>query len=247
MAELAEIWRHPIKSHGRERLQEIFLEAGKTLPFDRYWAVAHEESAVDQSQWSPCQNFSRCAKTAALQAIDAEFEEKTGLLTLTHPKLAPLRFDPDREIDRFLDWLHPITDLARAKPSRLIRVEGRGMTDTDYPSVSFLSIASHQAVESHFGKKLTRGRWRGNFWLEGLEAWQEEDWPERQIKIGNALFEITERIIRCSATMVDTASGEKDVDMLRGLSDMRDAKTFGVYARVVTSGHVKPGDQVELL
>lgn len=41
-ATVTEIWRHPIKSHGREPLESVTLEAGKALPLDRLWAVAHE-------------------------------------------------------------------------------------------------------------------------------------------------------------------------------------------------------------
>jgi uncharacterized protein YcbX len=38
-ARLAQIWRHPIKGHGRETLERVTLSAGSTLPFDRAWAV----------------------------------------------------------------------------------------------------------------------------------------------------------------------------------------------------------------
>ncbi|PKP81933.1 MAG: molybdenum cofactor biosysynthesis protein, partial [Alphaproteobacteria bacterium HGW-Alphaproteobacteria-2] len=60
---LAQIWRHPIKAHGRERLDAAMLEPGQTLPWDRHWAVAHEAAHLAEGAWSPCANFSRAAKT----------------------------------------------------------------------------------------------------------------------------------------------------------------------------------------
>ena len=34
MARVAEIWRHPVKAHGRERIDQVTLEAGKAMPWD---------------------------------------------------------------------------------------------------------------------------------------------------------------------------------------------------------------------
>ena len=53
------LWRHPIKSHGRESLDHITMTPGQTMPGDRIWAVAHEASKADGSEWVPCNNFSR--------------------------------------------------------------------------------------------------------------------------------------------------------------------------------------------
>ncbi len=59
MAKITEIWRHPIKSHGREAVRAAALSVAQTLPWDRQWAVVHDASDVDGSTWAPCQNFSR--------------------------------------------------------------------------------------------------------------------------------------------------------------------------------------------
>lgn len=39
-AAVTEIWRHPIKSHDRESLPSVTLEAGQAMPLDRLRAVA---------------------------------------------------------------------------------------------------------------------------------------------------------------------------------------------------------------
>ena len=48
---VSSLWRHPIKSHGREALEQVTLSAGQTMPGDRVWAVAHEASKADDSVW----------------------------------------------------------------------------------------------------------------------------------------------------------------------------------------------------
>ena len=102
MTRLAAILRYPLKSHGREALAEVSLTAGEAMPFDRLWAVAHEASKADGSEWVPCVNFSRVSKAPALMAISSRLDEESGLLTLSHPQLEDLTFDPDSEGDAFI-------------------------------------------------------------------------------------------------------------------------------------------------
>ena len=170
---LAEIWRHPIKSHGRELVGKALLDVGKCLPYDRHWAVAHEASRASDEQWSPCAAFSRVSKAPQLMAISATFDEKAGLLTLTHPQREPLVFDPDHEPQRLIDWVQPLMPADRAASVRVVRVPGRGMTDTDFPSISLAGMASHRALEGRMGRPLARGRWRANLWVDGLAPWED--------------------------------------------------------------------------
>ena len=66
---VATILRHPLKSIGREALEEVILEAGKWLPFDRKWAVAHERSKLD-GDWGKKVNFLRGVAAPSLWPID---------------------------------------------------------------------------------------------------------------------------------------------------------------------------------
>jgi len=66
---ITSIWRHPIKSHGRESLDDVTLIPGQTMPGDRVWAVAHEASKADGSECVPCANFSRGAKAPQLEVV----------------------------------------------------------------------------------------------------------------------------------------------------------------------------------
>ena len=79
--QITAIWRHPIKSHGREALDRIDLVEGQSMPFDRLWAVAHDAAAIDAAAWAACQNFNRGAKTPGLMAITATLDERTETVT----------------------------------------------------------------------------------------------------------------------------------------------------------------------
>ncbi|MEO0344300.1 MAG: MOSC N-terminal beta barrel domain-containing protein [Pseudomonadota bacterium] len=244
---VAHIWRHPIKSHGREALERVTIEAGHTMPWDRAWAVTHDRSKADGSQWAPCANFSRAAKTPTLQAITAILHETSETITLTHPDLLPITFQPDSEEDRFLAWVEPLMSENHNQSTGLVRVVGRGMTDSDFASISLNNLASHRAISQYTGQSLSPLRWRGNIWLAGLEPWEEREWVGKHLRVGEVEFEIREEIGRCKATTVNPATGDVDVDTLKALRDLIAEQHFGLYAYPISSGRIALGDLVELL
>lgn len=246
---VTDIWRHPLKSHGREALDAVTMIAGQTMPGDRVWAVAHEASKADGSVWAPCANFTRGSKAPALMAIEAQLDDASGVLTLTHPERPELRFDPEEPADlaRFLEWEKPLLPQNRAASARIVRVPGRGMTDTDYPSVTLCNWASHRAVEQAMGQDLSPKRWRGNIWFDLDEPWLENQLIGKKVRIGEAVFEIKEPVVRCLATTANPETGERDADTLGTLNNTWGHQNFSVYAEVLTGGDIQLGDSVKVL
>ena len=240
---VAALWRHPIKSHGRERLGAVELTAGQTLPWDRAWAVAHDRSPATNDAWSPCAAFSRVAKAPALMAITAELDGTAKRVTLRHPDRPDLTFRPDTEAARFLDWVAPLMPAGRAASARIVRVPGRGMTDSDFPSVTLCNMASHRAVEQRLGRELSIQRWRGNVWAEGLGPWEEFEWIDRDVRVGGAVLRVRERTERCLATAANPDTGRRDADTL-GALETWGHRDFGIRAEVVEGGRVQIGDPV---
>lgn len=247
---LAQIWRHPIKAHGREALSAVTLEAGRCLPWDRTWAVAHEASQADGSEWVPCANFSRGAKAPQLNAISAKLDEDSQRVTLFHPHhpdTTDISFDPDTEAARFLDWVRPLMPTDRAPSTRILRVPGRGMTDSDFPSISILGLSSLRALGQKLGQPdLSPLRFRGNLWIEGTAPWEEFDWIGREVKIGGAVLRVRERITRCRATEVNPETGHRDAATLQALEEGWDHRDLGVYAEVIEGGLIELNDRVTL-
>jgi len=247
MGTVAELWRHPIKSHGREALAAVALSAGRCIPWDRYWAVTHDVSRYDGSGWASCQNFMIGARTPQLAGIWAEFDEASGQITLRHIDNGSITFSPDTDVDAFLDWVAPLCPKDRAIPTGIVSADGRGMTDTDYPTVSIMTLTSHAAVESAIGHPLELERWRGNIWLDGSEPCEEFEWIGKTIRIGTAELEIREPIKRCMHTAANPVTGLRDADTLGTLNTTFGHQNFGVYAVVTKDGHVALGDQAQVL
>ncbi len=241
------LWRHPIKAHGREALQRTALEAGKCMPWDRHWAVTHEATKAGGSEWARCINFSRGASAPRLMALTTHLDEATGVVTLSHPDLPDLSFNPDTEADRFVNWVRPIMPENRRQSTGILKVPGVGLTDSSWPSLSLVNLASNAALENVHGSALSMNRWRGNIHFDGAAAWEEFELVGRKLRIGTVEFEVRERIERCSATTVDPANGQADFDTLKALRDNWGHTDFGVKIFVTKSGDIAVGDTIEVL
>ena len=261
MAQVARLYRHPIKGIGAEALDRTVAEAGRCLPGDRVWAVAHEAAKLTDDGWSRCMNFVRGAKSPALMAVTARLEpggqppgppgiftdsevQAGGRVTLSHPDRPEITLDPDREPETLIDWVRPLCDPDRAAPARVVRA-GRGMTDSEFESIAILCLASLRVLEGRAGRPLDPRRFRGNIWLDGLAPWQEFEWVGRRLRIGDVDFEVRARITRCVATHADPATGRPDTDILGLLESGWDHGDFGVYAVALSSGEIATGEKVD--
>lgn len=249
--QVSALWRHPIKSHGRERIETVDLVAGQTMPWDRTWAVTHEatQPSAKEGAWAACQNFMLGTRTPALAGVWARMDPQERRVTLTHEALGELSFCPDDTEDqaRFLDWIAPLCPETRSRPTGIVTAGERGMTDSAFPSVSLMTTASHDAVAAPLGGMLEPERWRGNIWLEGTSPWEENEWIGHEIRIGAAVLRVEEPIRRCAHTTANPHSGQRDADTLGTLERNFGHQDFGVYARVIESGTVRVGDKAARL
>lgn len=243
---VAQIWRHPIKAHGAENLESVDLSSGKTLPWDRVWAVLHDVAKTDGGAWVSCRNFTRGASYPSLMAIDASFDANSQEITLTHPDIAEIRFRPDENPVAFLEWVAPLLPPERPSPTGLLRATGLAMTDQSKPWVSILNLASLRALADRLGTTLDPRRFRGNIWIDGLPAWAEREWIGQKVSLGSVELDVTQHITRCRATEVDPETGLRDVDTLGALHENWNHRDFGVFAQVTNDGTVTIGDTVEI-
>lgn len=217
------------------------------MPWDRVWAIAHEASKFDRSarDWAACPNFVLCSKASGLQAISALVDETTGVVTLTHPVAGTLQVNPDLEQDaeKLVRWSAAFVPANRAAPAYVAKAT-RGMTDTDFPSLSILSHSSLEDLSMRAGVKLSADRFRGNLWVDGWEPWSELNLIDREISIGKARFLVRERIRRCTATATNTETGVVDFDTPGFIEGQFGHRDFGIYAEVITSGDIAVGDTV---
>lgn len=251
MIRLAQIWRYPVKSVGRQRMARARIETGGKIPLDRNWAVLHEGSSRrlnaggELAEWLPKAAFLRGAAGPSLQGIEGGLRD--GRLELRHPDQGDIAVDLEDRADaaRLIDWLRPLWPDDKPAPLKLVSGP-EPLTDTRKPFISINSLDSLSALESQVGQRLGVERWRGNLWIEGAEPFAEQGWIGREISIGALRLIVRKPIGRCSATAVDTDTGRPDRDMVRALTEAHGNADFGVYAEVLEGGEIAEMDEVTL-
>ncbi len=243
-ATVSKIVRHPIKSIGRQELSSVELTAGKWMPFDRIWGVAHERSKLGGG-WEKKVNFLRGVTGPALMAVTAKLDETTKTLTLAHPTAGIITACPNSPDDaaRLVNWLRQLWPGDLPKPTAIYRSNAGHLTDMPDPWISLNSTASLKALSQRAGVILLPHRFRGNIWIDGLDPWQEAEWVGKTIQAGDVTLAVRARITRCKATMANPETGRRDLDTL-GLLDDLGHQEFGVYAEVVDGGMLSVGDVV---
>ena len=240
---LAQIWRHPIKGIGAERLDHVGLRPDRPLPWDRAWAVLEEGGEAGEG-WRACRNFIRGAKGPSLMAITARVEGDT--VHLSHPDRPDLSIVPGTDAAELalVAWLTPIYPADRRRPAALVKAPDMGMSDAPFASVAILNMASLRALGQKLGMTLDPRRFRGNLWLEGLAPWEDFDLVGKRLRIGEAELDVIEPITRCRATEANPDTGRRDAATLAALEDGWGHTQFGVYAMVRRPGRVAVGDAV---
>jgi uncharacterized protein YcbX len=101
-------------------------------------------------------------------------------------------------------------------------------------------------------ESLDARRFRMTIEIDGVEAFAEDGWLGRELRVGEASIRPRGHVGRCIVTSRHPESGAVDLptlDLLRSFRsglDRTEPLPFGVYGKVVRPGIVRVGDRVEL-
>ena len=140
-------------------------------------------------------------------------------------------------------------------PERLpLRVIGDGLSpryhDEEPGRVTLHGRGSLQALEAALGEDVSELRFRSNIAVDGLNAWEEQSWVGRRIRIGTVEFEVVKPKTRCLATHANPITGERDLPILTTLIQKmgQENPTFAVAMLPSgRGGQIHVGGQVTLI
>jgi uncharacterized protein YcbX len=253
MPSIESIWRYPIKGLTPERLNVVTLTPGRCLPHDRRFALARADTEFDpgRPEWLPKTKFVMLMREERLAALRSHLDAASERLVIEHE--GSITFDArlDEPDSRAALGRLIAAFLGLDMPPRLVDAVGHSFADarrkpsaTTGQYVSLINLASLAALEAAIEATLDPLRFRANLYLNGVPAWVEMDWIERQIAIGEARLRVLAPITRCAATEVNPATGVRDRDTLGGLERAFGHSILGIYAEVVEGGDIHEGDRL---
>jgi uncharacterized protein YcbX len=253
-AHLAWIAIAPVKAMGMVELERAWVGSAG-IEGDRSFAVVDAAGHVVNGKREP-----------RLATIRPQVDPGAGELALRFPDgsrvAAPLRYGPSidarfsgRELaGRLVEgpWADAISAWVD-QPLRLVTIDQAGSGPDRGPTVTLLSVDALRSLADAGGSgvPLDHRRFRMTFGLRGIDAFAEDAWVGRRVRVGGATIEVTGNVGRCAVTTRDPDTGESTFDTLRVLQETRgevwttERLPCGVWARVVDPGAISLGDPVE--
>ena len=115
-----------------------------------------------------------------------------------------------------------------------------------FNSLSLINLKSIKDFEEKIDKKIEFERFRGNFYVEGIEAWEERNWIGKNIMINKVSFKVESNIPRCVAINLKPKTDDNSLNLLNSLKKNYNHFDIGVYLRALNNGKIEVGDSIEV-
>ena len=138
-----------------------------------------------------------------------------------------------------------------AKPTFFLNNNNFPFFDTSHSnkvlnSLSLINLNSIKDFEKKINKKVEFQRFRANFYVDGIEPWEENNWINKIITINNVSFKVEKNIPRCVAINLKPKTDDNSLNLLKSLKKTYDHFNMGIYLTALDDGIVNVGNKVEL-
>ena len=157
------------------------------------------------------------------------------------------------DIDQRSKLINKLIDLESSlkKPIFLLKNNEFPFYDTSnsnkvFNSISLINLNSIRDFEKRINQKVEFQRFRGNFYVDGIDAWEERNWIGKNIKINNVLFKVERNIPRCVAINLKPKTDNSALNLLHFLRKAYNHFDMGTYLRSLNDGKIKVGNAIKL-
>jgi hypothetical protein len=246
----------PVKSMGLVSLEHAMLET-TGIAGDRAFAVLDgDDRLVNGKRLGPLATirpvYDPDACTLALHFPD-------GAVVAGAVELGPVYIAPFRTRSRAVHpvigpWSEAVSTFAR-QPCRLVALAIPGDGGDRGPTATLVSTAALGSLARAGGEDapLDGRRFRMTFGIDDVDAYAEDGWVGRDVRVGEAVVRVAGNVGRCAVTTQDPDTGYPTFDTLhfleatRGSLETTEPLPFGVWSEVVAQGRVRLGDAVEVV
>jgi hypothetical protein len=173
-------------------------------------------------------------------------------LTLAFQEKELISISPDNPEERSLlsDKLLEL-ESSLIKPISLLKNNDFPFYDTSHSnnvfnSMSLINLNSIKDFEKKINEKVEFQRFRGNFYVHGIEAWEERNWINKIIKINNISFKVEKNISRCVAINLKPKTDNVVTNLLKSLKKSYNHFNMGIYLTALENGKIGLGSKIEL-
>ncbi len=246
---VSSIFLYPFKGLSGQALEQVNITAGHALPRDRAYAIENGSREFDplNPRHLPKRKFLQLMTDEQLAALTTSLDEQTNAFRICRNGKQVAAGNLDLPVGRQMIeqfFAAYLGDAARGTP-RIVHADGHHFADAEENFISLINLASIRDLERVIGCPVDPLRFRANIYVDGWDAWAENDMPDGVLSIdGNAMLKVEGLIDRCAATNVNPATGRRDMQIPLTLADVFDRDTCGLYLTAIADGKLRVGSQL---
>ena len=246
----------PVKSLSFHSIKSCNIKKNLGMPNDRIFAfsrgVDHEKAKLIEKNPNErkLNNFLTLKNSPVLNKYN--FIYNRDKLTLAFQEKELISISPDNPEERSLlsDKLLEL-ESSLIKPISLLKNNDFPFYDTSHSnnvfnSMSLINLNSIKDFEKKINEKVEFQRFRGNFYVYGIEAWEERNWINKIIKIDNISFKVEKNISRCVAINLKPKTDNVVTNLLKSLKKSYNHFNMGIYLTALENGKIGLGSKIEL-
>jgi uncharacterized protein YcbX len=221
------LWRYPVKSMAGEALTEAEV-SWHGLAGDRRWAFVRDGVVGSGFPWL----------TIRQRADMSHY--RPSLVEPGRPDESAVVVGTPSAVS--YDIADPALAAELGGGVRLIK-QDRGVFDT--LPLSLITTQTVGRLAARVGARLEIQRFRPNVLVEATdeEAFAEDAWVGRVLRIGGLRMRVDKRDVRCVIVTIDPVTTERNPAVLRAIAQDRQG-CLGVYGSTVEPGRIAVGDPV---
>ncbi len=100
--------------------------------------------------------------------------------------------------------------------------------------------------EKKINEKVELQRFRANFYVDGIDAWEERNWLGKIIKINDVSFKVEKNIPRCVAINLKPKTDDNSLNLLTSLKKTYNHFDMGIYLTALNDGKVEIENKIKI-
>ena len=256
MALIKKLFYCPVKSLSFQKIDNcnIIKDVGilndRLIAFSRNANLRKAKLLESDSYSRNHKDFLSLKNTTALNKYSFYYEDKKLTLKKDGNVIISINLDDKNQHKLLCEKLAEL-EKTITKPIYLLQNKEYPFFDTTHSNethntISLINLNSINDFSKKIKLNIEYERFRGNLYIDDLDAWEERNWINKIIKINNVSFKVDMHIPRCSATNLKPRTNINTVNLPLSLRKIYNHSDLGVYLKPLESGSININDKINI-
>ena len=229
-------------------IKDIGIKYDREIAFTRNTDLKFAKELETNSYVRNHKDFLSLKNTISLNKYSFYREENKLTLYLNDEKIIEINLDNKSENISLCKKLVEI-EKQICSPTYLVQNREFPFFDTTHSkethnTISLINLNSIKDLSKKLNEEIEYERFRGNIYIENIDAWKEREWIGKTITINDVKFTVDSHIPRCSATNLKPNTDINTINLPLEIKKIYNHSDMGVYLKPNENGLIQKNDTI---